>query len=213
MPRKCLRIAAFAAAGLLAIGLLTLVGCVRTSGGVWYFKSADFPEGWPELTPVGEVHIRSYPVYRAASVTRDDADGGMGPMFNTLFAHIKSNDIAMTAPVDMGYSAADPSGEPDAMSSMAFLYRTTELGQVGSDGLVRIEDVPPATYASTGVRGRYTQKRFQRGLERVEAWLASQEGWTPAGPPRYLGYNGPFTPWFWRYGEVQVPVAPADQGE
>ncbi|MEQ8316133.1 MAG: heme-binding protein [Phycisphaerales bacterium] len=213
MPKKPVRIASFALAAVVALGLLTIVGCVRTSGGVWYFKSAAFPEGWPELTPVGEVQIREYPVYRAATVTRDDAEGGMGPMFGTLFEHIKSNDIAMTAPVDMGYAEQGPAddgagdtGSSDAMSSMAFLYRTPDLGEPGTDGLVRIDDVEPATYASVGVRGGYSQTNFERGLGLVNAWLESQEDWRPIGPPRYLGYNGPFTPVFWRYGEVQVPV-------
>lgn len=201
MPKKLVRFASFAVAGIVALGLLTLVGCVRTSGGAWYFKSAELPEGWPELTPIGDVQIREYPVYRAASVTRDDADG-MGPMFNTLFQHIKSNDIAMTAPVDMGYA----DGEQGAMSSMAFLYRTTALGEIGSQGLVQVEDVLPATYASVGVRGGYSERNFQRGLGLVEAWLGTQDEWRSIGSPRYLGYNGPFTPVFWRYGEVQVPV-------
>ncbi len=205
MPKKLIRVASIVATSVVALGVLTLVGCVRTSGGVWYFKSAELPEGWPELTPVGEVHIREYPVYRAASVARDDADGGMGSMFNTLFQHIKSNDIAMTAPVDMGYAT----GDQDAMSSMAFLYRTPDLGSVGSDGLVRVEDVLPATYASVGVRGGYSQKKFERGLGLLEAWLESQDEWQSNGSPRFLGYNGPFTPFFWRYGEVQVPVEPA----
>ena len=48
---------------------LVLAGCVRTSGGTWYFDSAPLPEGWPELTPVGWVEIREYPSYRAAVVS------------------------------------------------------------------------------------------------------------------------------------------------
>ena len=187
-----------------AIAALALVGCVRTSGGAWYIKSAPLPRGWPELTPVGEVHIREYPEYRAASINREQADG-TGRMFNVLFQHIKRNDIAMTAPVDMGYQAGEESTAE--MASMAFLYRTQDLGTTGTDGQVRIQDVPRATYASTGVRGQYTQERFDKGLARLTAWLESQDVWHATGTPRYLGYNGPFTLPFLRYGEVQLPVA------
>jgi len=205
------RIAVFIGlAMLLAPGLL-LIGCVRISGGAWYVASAPLPEGWPELTPVGEVGIREYPQYRAASVTRGTAGGGTGRMFNALFEHIQRNDIAMTAPVDMGYAAGEEARSPDAagMSSMAFLYRTADLGPTGDDGPVRVEDVPTATYASVGVRGSYSQKNFEKGLATVRDWLADQEAWRSQGPPRYLGYNGPFTLWFMRYGEVQVPVVEA----
>ncbi len=136
-------------------------------------------------------------------------------MFRALFQHISSNDIPMTSPVDMSYGAdvdsADQAGE--RMTSMAFLYRTPELGPVGTDGVVRIEDIPPRAYASTGVRGAYSARHFSEGLERVEKWLAVQSDWQDDGAARYLGYNSPFVPWFMRYGEVQVPVKRTSDSE
>ncbi len=192
--------------GAAAVSVLTIVGCVRTSGGTWYFDEAPLPEGWPELTPVGEVNIRSYPTYRAAVVVDEGQGSGQGPMFGSLFRHISSNDIPMTAPVDMTYGTTDRGGESDRMTAMAFLYRTPELGPLGVDGVVRVDDVPPRAYASVGVRGTYSDAHFADGLARVRAWLAEHHEWRPDGPPRYLGYNSPFVPWFWRYGEVQMPV-------
>lgn len=189
---------------------LVLVSCVRTSGGTWYFDSAPLPEGWPELTPVGEVEIREYPSYRAAVVTEESGKAGTTPMFRSLFQHISSNDIPMTSPVDMTYddgSATDGTG--DRMTGMAFLYRTPELGPVGTDGVVRVEDIQPRSYASTGVRGSYSPAHYSEGLARVNAWLSAQSTWKADGSSRFLGYNSPFVPWFWRYGEVQIPVARA----
>lgn len=203
--KKFIRVIALATLAALLVPSAFVAGCVRTSGGEWYIKSAPLPQGWPELTPVGEVHIREYPQYRAASVTSDQA-AGTGRMFNALFDHIKRNDIPMTAPVDMGY--AQDHDTRDGMTSMAFLYRTQELGPNGADGQVRVQDVPKATYASTGVRGGYTQKHFEEGMARLNTWIQSQDTWQASGPPRYLGYNGPFTLPFLRYGEVQIPVEP-----
>ena len=183
---------------------LLLMSCVRSSGGTWYFNSAPLPEGWPELTPVNKVEIREYPTYRAAVVSEKDGRAGTTPMFRSLFQHISTNDIPMTSPVDMSYDATDS----NRMTGMAFLYRTPELGPVGTDGVVRVEDVPPQAYASTGVRGSYSEAHHREGLKRVEEWIANQSAWQADGPSRYLGYNSPFVPSFWRYGEVQVPVVP-----
>ena len=185
----------------LSVTALVLVSCVRNSGGTWYFDSAPLPEGWPELTPVDEVEIREYPTYRAAVVTEKDGRSGTTPMFRALFQHISSNDIPMTSPVDMSYDADD-----SRMTGMAFLYRTPALGPVGTDGVVRVEDIPPRAYASTGVRGSYSTEHYAEGLARIQKWLAAQSTWKADGESRYLGYNSPFVLWFWRYGEVQVPV-------
>ena len=58
-----------------------------------------------------------------------------------------------------------------------------------------------------GVRGDYNDRNFEKGIGQVRMWLESQAGtWRASGPARYLGYNGPFVPPFWKYGEVQVPV-------
>ena len=196
-----------ACTGIMLLASGVLVGCVQRSGGTWMFKSAQTPENWPELTPIGKVAVREYPTYRAATVEDKDLEkSGMSPMFMELFRHIKNNDIAMTAPVDMSY---DTTGEAPRMASMAFLYRSPDLGSTGEQGAVRVEDLQPRTFASVGVRGGYTDKNFTRGLEQLNDFLATTTEWTIDGPPRYLGYNGPFVPWFWRYGEVQVPVRKA----
>ena len=193
------------ALGVAAVAAITLAGCVRSSGGTWYFDEAPLPDGWPELTPVDSVEIREYPAYREAVVSASDTGSGQGPMVGPLFNHISSNDIPMTARVAMTYESSD-----DRMTSMAFLYKTPDYGPLGTNGIVRIEDVTPQAYASVGVRGSYDDAHFEAGLDRIAAWLADQSIWRAAGSPRYLGYNSPFVLWFWRYGEVQVPVVRVD---
>lgn len=138
----------------------------------------------------------------------------MDSMFMTLFKHIKTNEIAMTAPVDMGYrdKPGEEASDGPAMASMAFLYRRPDQGTAGPDGEVTVTDAPARTYASIGVRGKYTDQRFAENLATLDAWLAEHADlWVPDGPPRYLGYNSPFVPGFIRYGEVQRPVRQATQ--
>ena len=191
---------------LIAAGsAVTVVGCVRQSGKVVYFHEAELPQGWPLLTEVGVVEVKDYPQYREAVVTKNDGAGSdekMGSMFGTLFSHISKNDIPMTSPVEMEYSQQDSR----AMTSMAFLYRTSETGTLGNDGQVVVREVAPRTYASVGVRGSINDKNFEHGLVIVNAWIAANPQWRADGTPRFFGYNSPLIPWFWKYGEVQVPV-------
>lgn len=206
-PSTTHRLLTVAALGLAAASVATFLGCVTRSGGTWAFDSAPLPEGWPDLTPVGEVQVKTYPVARAAIVRDVDLPkDGQGAMFRELFRHIKQRDIAMTAPVEMSYRPADDGSLE--MAEMGFYYRSLDLGPAGAAGAVTVEDQPQQRFATVGTRGSYSAGRYARGLEQITAFLAASAEWQAVGEPRFLGYNGPFTPWFWRYGEVQVPVEP-----
>ncbi|MFN3167917.1 MAG: heme-binding protein [Phycisphaeraceae bacterium] len=189
----------------LGVAVLTGWAC---SMDPFIVNEAPRPEGWPDLTPIDEVEVKQYPAYRAAQVTAGDtSQASDSAMFSPLFNHIKREDIAMTAPVAMTY-------EGDKPKSMAFLYRSTEQGSTGTDDAdprVAVQDVPGQLMASLGVRGRYTQARFDEAVQTLNAWLAERdEQWRAVGEPRYLGYNSPFIFGFLRYGEVQVPVEPVN---
>lgn len=196
----------------LSLGAIAYVaGCVRFSGGTWMVKEAPLPEGWPELTPVGEVQVKEYPEYRAAIVDEQAVNPTQRDMFMTLFDHIKRNDIAMTTPVEMNYSREQ--GDP-RMTAMAFIYREPQWGEPGADGEVEVRNIAMQLMASIGVRGNYNDQRMADNLAKLDAWLAEHaDDYRVTGPPRYLGYNGPFTLAFMRYGEVQVPVEALDHGD
>ncbi len=219
-PNRKNRVGMWIPMALLGLVVVYAGGCIRFSNGTYWVGEAPLAEGWPELTPIGTIEVKDYPDTRTAIVTADpqeSADDDMGSMFNSLFNHIKSNDIAMTTPVQMGYEDPPKSLEASRtatpqMMSMAFLYRRSDQGKLGIEGRVSIEDLPGRTYASLGVRGNYKNKRFAENLTSLDAWLRENANtWQADGPPRYLGYNSPFVPWFMKYGEVQRPVRPASQ--
>lgn len=173
-------------------------------------NEAPVPEGWPALTPVDEIRVKQYPAYRAAVIATDQDKGGSdNGMFRPLFNHIKSKDIAMTAPVEMTY---DDAGNAD---SMAFLYRTPDMGAAGPDAdnpNVKVKDIPAMTALSIGVKGGYTHSRFADAVVQLNAWLAENNSYRATGEARYLGYNSPFVfPAYRRYGEVQIPIEPTEK--
>jgi hypothetical protein len=170
---------------------------------------APTPQGFPKWTPVGEIRVQRYPKYRAA---RTKMSSGEVSAFWTLFNHIESNTIKMTAPVEMSYEQS-ASNEP-CETSMAFLYANTEVGQTGSAGSVTVADVSPATFVSIGVHGETTPEAVTKASSLLKAWLKNNaDRYEASGDLRVLGYNSPMIPRNKRYFEVQIPVRELPSGE
>lgn len=161
---------------------------------------APTPAGWPTLTPVGEVELKSYPKYRMAYVDRGNTLKG-GEFF-TLFFHIQRNQIAMTGPVEMEMT----DDQRPQMKRMAFLYQNTDIGSLGKDQAVTVVDVEPMEAVSVGVRGNYGGATMKNARTSIDAWLAKHPDYEPASELRVMGYNSPSIPPDQRYAEIQLPV-------
>lgn len=167
-------------------------------------REAPVPVDWPKPAPVGDVVVKEYPTYRMA---RSPMRGG-GDMaaFWTLFRHIQSNDIPMTAPVQMDHATAKPGDLPER-SSMAFLYESAERGRLGSQGNVEVVDVPAATWVSIGARGYETADSVDELLADLRRWLAANSPrYEVVGPMRVMGWNGPSVRRDRRFYEVELPI-------
>ena len=191
----------------------------------WVWGEAKLPEGFPPPGPVGQIVVKHYPAYRAAWARTDEnqstTNQAQNNLFRPLFNHIQRNDIAMTAPVEMTYQTSTASTTPvhdnanpptasPRMTAMAFMYAKPDMGtpgKDGNDGKVQVMDMSAVTVLSIGVRGSYNDEHFQNALTQLDQYISNHPGrYEIIGPPRYLGYNSPFVPWFARYGEVQIPV-------
>ena len=159
---------------------------------------AELPQGYPAPGPLGEIRVKEYPAYRMAV-----AKGG-GSAFWSLFQHIKRNDIAMTAPVEMSYGDVE-AAEP-AEQTMAFLYGEPEMGKTGMDGNVETVDAGPIKVVSIGFNGRRSDAKIEKARDQLMAWLAERSQYEASGDLRVLGYNSPFVPRDRQYWEVQVPI-------
>lgn len=173
---------------------------------------AKLPAGYPAPTPLHQIEVKQLPACRLARVEMDrPGRTGENSSFYSLFNHIKRNDIAMTAPVEIEYGEQ---GTTEAARSMAFLYRSTELGKVGEDPgdpNVRVIDVPEMTVLSIGCRGEMNDQAVAAAERKLNQWLRENaDRYTQSGPLRKLGYNSPFMPSFLKYFEVLLPVTPID---
>ncbi len=165
-------------------------------------KEAEMPRGFPSYTPVGTIEFKQYPAYRKAT-----ASGMME--FWTLFGHIRENNVAMTAPVEMNYG--DPKPEKPSEKSMSFLYGTPEQGKVGRQNGVEVSDVLAMKVVSIGCRGSQTDRAVADAERKLLACLDERKDqYVVAGPLRVMGYNSPFVPRDKNYFEVQIPVKPVE---
>jgi hypothetical protein len=163
---------------------------------------AEVPAGYPPATPAGEVVLLEYPVSRMAV-----AEGGPNGAFWQLFRHIERHEIAMTAPVRMEYPDSGP-------STMAFLYGSTAIGELGPDGSrVRVVETQPELVVSLGVRGLISERSRKNGLAMLRRWIELHPELEVAGAPRTMGWNSPMMPRDRSFQELQIPVrrkAPAE---
>lgn len=137
---------------------------------------------------------------------------GNARAFWKLFDHIKGSKIPMTSPVEIEFRGLRTStgffGTTSADSwTMGFLYKTAELGPVGTtpSGVV-VSDKPQITVLSLGVQGDSSNSLdiVSNAVGKLKAILATQTTWVQAGEPRSFGYNSPMHSTQWL--EVQIPV-------
>lgn len=173
-------------------------GDARESANFKPVVEAPLPDGFPTYTPVGQIELKHYPAYRKA-----ETSGGVA--FWTLFAHITSAGISMTAPVEMTFQQEGPPVGKER--SMAFLYGNQNIGTPGQKGNVEVVDVPAATVVSVGLRGQRSNDVLIQAEQRLRTWLEANKGkYEQSGPVRVMGYNSPFVARDRQFFEVQIPV-------
>ena len=144
--------------GIAVSAVLVVFGALKMFGLPFYIPEAKQPEGFPAPGPVNQIVVKSYPLYRSATVKSSEA--GQNRLFGSLFNHIKNNEIAMTAPVEMTFDGAEA-------ESMAFLYANATLGDTGYDGDVLVADQEATQVVSIAVRGILQSTTFPKVLRQV----------------------------------------------
>lgn len=162
-------------------------------------KESDLPKGFPQPSALGEIQLKHYPPYRLARAPskKDNA-------FFTLFNHIKSNKIEMTAPVEMRF---DESDQKYQQIDMAFLYGAPDWGKLGDAGKgVIVEDIPAMSTVAIGLTGDFDPDASNY-IEALESWLAQNASeYERDGKVRVMGYNSPFVRKSQRFYEIEIPV-------
>ncbi len=149
-------------------------------------------------TEVDVIEVKELPAARVMEAVGgpDYFEGRNGP-FMTLFDYIRTNDLAMTVPVE-----ADP--RPARMRFFVERDRTGELPT--GEGGVKVYERPAQQVVSIGQRGSYSRENYDEGLAKLRAWLAAHPEFQASGEPYAVYWDGPFKPWFLKRAEVHIPV-------
>lgn len=170
-----------------------------------------------------EFEVRTYAPYLIAETAVPDGafEAGRRAAFRRLFdyiggANIVGQKIDMTVPVTQQPAA----GERIAMT-VPVTTAQDEAGQVmrfalpsrfnlanapiPSDPRVALRELPGERLAVRRYSGRSNEANFVRERDALFSDL-ERLGIAVIGPARFAVYSGPFTPWFARRNEVQVPV-------
>jgi effector-binding domain-containing protein len=165
--------------------------------------------------------LRDYPSQIVAetevSGTIEDAGNrAFRPLFNYISGENRSQEkISMTSPVTQ-----EASSEKIAMTAPVAQQSTADGWMVSfmmpqsytmdtlptpNDPKVQVREIPQRRMACVTYSGTWSEKRYLRNLQDLEAWIA-ENGFTVLGSAVWARYNPPFTPWFLRRNEILIPV-------
>jgi hypothetical protein len=169
----------------------------------------------------GRFEIRDYaPQILAETIVEDNMEDAGNAAFRRLFKYISgenslTNKIAMTAPVGQERTSEKIAmtapvsqqavGDRWAVSFMMPQSYTMQTIPRPTNAQIRLREVPARRVAAVRYSGFWSEKRYTRYLEQLQAWI-KQKGVTPAGDPIWARYNPPFMPWFMRRNEVLIPL-------
>jgi SOUL heme-binding protein len=165
--------------------------------------------------------IRDYaPHVLAETFVDGDLEEAGSIAFKRLFRYISGNNtsrvnISMTAPVSQ-----EPASEKIEMTAPVGQQRVQEKWAVSfmmpasytietlpepDDPEVTLRQVPARRMAVVRYSGFWSEKGYLQHKSELELWIQKM-GLTVTGDPIWARFNSPFSLWFLRRNEVQIPI-------
>ena len=173
--------------------------------------------------PKFEVRRYEACVFADVTVTGDfESAGNVG--FRPLISYISGNNkpnskIAMTAPVvqepvfkiDMTSPVLQQSsGRENIISFVMPAGMTLGALPIPTNSKVSLREVPEQLMAVSRFSGRWTVATYIKHVAELESHIAASE-FTQDGSPKFARFDPPWTPWFMRRNEIQIPIATPTQ--
>lgn len=170
----------------------------------------------------GQFEIREYESYILAEVEIEgEMELASSQAFRPLFNYISGENrtqtkVAMTTPVSQEplsekISMTTPVSQERSENAWAVSFMmpadyTMNTIPIPTDPRVKLREVPGRQVATVKYSGRWTESGYQQHKQLLEAWIESK-GLSMTGTAIWARFNAPYTPWFMRRNEVQIPVS------
>ena len=151
-----------------------------------------------EKTKVGKIELKKIPQRIALEATaKSYYFHGDNNLFRNLFRYISKNEVAMTVPVE---------AEMKPGKMRFFVGRKDAAKALSATDTVKVREIEAMTVLSIGIRGSYTESRFKRYEEKLEAWLSQNEEYEAVSAPYGVYWNSPMMPGIFKRSEIHVEV-------
>jgi DNA gyrase inhibitor GyrI len=160
-------------------------------------NSQAYESAYPK-TPSGKIEIKIIPESKLlATENPGNYFDSNNQLFTRLFNYISTNEVSMTVPVE---------ADMDNARMKFYVGSQDRVKDLQNQGPVKIITVPQRTVVSIGMKGSYTKARFEKGKEKLLAWLRDNPRFCPAGEAYAVYWDAPFVPWFLKHSEVHIAV-------
>lgn len=155
--------------------------------------------------------IRRYEACVFADVSLSTDFQSAGSMaFRSLIGYISGSNepntkIAMTSPV-----IQETSKDSQIVSFVMPAGMTLANTPLPTDSKISLRQMPEQLVAVSRFTGRWTESAYDRQLAQLKQQM-SVNGIAEIGPPRFSRFDPPWTPWFMRRNEIQIPIATPTQ--
>jgi hypothetical protein len=169
--------------------------------------------------PKFEVRRYEACVFADVTVTGDfesAGNKGFGPLIGYISGNNKTNSkIAMTAPVvqepvsKIAMTSPVLQQSSDQENIISFVMPagiTLDALPIPSSSKVSLREVPEQLMAVSRFSGRWTVATYLKHVAELDSNIAVS-GFKPNGSPRFARFDPPWTPWFMRRNEIQIPIA------
>ena len=155
--------------------------------------SADFQSA-------GSIAFRSLIGYISGSNEPNEKIAMTSPVIQESDTTASSTKIAMTSPV-----IQESTNDSQIVSFVMPAGMSLADMPLPTNSKVSLRQLPEQLVAVSKFTGRWTEGAYEQQLAQLRQRL-SVNGITETGSPRFARFDPPWTPWFMRRNEIQIPI-------
>lgn len=158
-----------------------------------------------DFQSAGSIAFRSLIGYISGSNEPNKKIATTSPVIQESDSSASSAKIAMTSPV-----IQESTNDSQVVSFVMPAGMILEDMPLPTNSKVSLRQLPEQLVAVSKFTGRWTEAAYDRQLAQLKQQL-NVNGITETGSPRFARFDPPWTPWFMRRNEIQIPIATPTQ--